>query len=316
MKAAKWDGVGRAERFTYVCDTADREAWLTHRNSGVGASEIAVLLGESEWGSNVELYYRKRGEIDVPQFEQSEEMLWGLLLETAIRDELARRAEVALASAPPKLLRSVAYPWAMATPDALTEAGEPVEVKNLTHGYDAEEWAEQIPEKYLLQCQHQMLVTGANRCLFGALLWGSRLVWEWIPRDEDRIRRIIKAGSEFWACVEAGECPTSDGNPRARKVLASLATNDEPIELFESEIGTLLDRYETAKETHETIAAKEKRAKRQLEAEKDELAKLLGEHREGITASGWKLRWKKSERKGYVAKPVTIQQFEVHRPKI
>src|SRR5690606_18938789 len=166
--------------------------WLTHRNGGVGASEIAILLGASDWGSNLELYYRKLGELK-DERSDNELMLWGRLLESAIRDETARRADVQLAEAPCRLLRSTEHPWAIATPDALTTDLEPVEVKNLSHGYDPEGWAEQIPEKYYLQCQHQMLVVGAQRCLFGALLWGSKLLWEWVPRDEMAIRRIIRA---------------------------------------------------------------------------------------------------------------------------
>lgn len=300
--------------YDIVCNVADEAAWLAHRNTGIGASEIAVLLGASDWGSNVEMYYRKIGETE-DTFGETEAMLWGKLLEAAIRDELARRAGVTLLDAPARMLRSTVHRWATATPDALTADGEPVEVKNLSHGYDAETWTEQIPEKYLLQCQHQMLVTGADRCLFGALIWGSQLIWEWLPRDPERIAQIVKAGSDFWAHVERRECPPSDGHPHARKTLAKVATNEGPVELYESEIGPLTDRYEKAKAAHETLAASEKRAKRQLEAAKDELAKALGEHREGVTSTGWRFRWKKIERRGHTVKSSTIQQFEINQPK-
>lgn len=301
--------------FEIVCDSGDREAWLRARNTGIGASEIAVLLGASDWGSNLEMYYRKVGEIAESLVEQTEAMQWGLLLEAAIRDELARRAEVQLLDAPARMLRSIAHPWATATPDAITVDGEPVEVKNLTHGYDPEAWAEQIPEKYMLQCQHQMLVTGAKRCLFGALLWGSRLVWEWVPRDETRIRAILKAGSEFWGHVERRDPPESDGNPQARKALAKLATDEEPVELYESEIAHQLERFRMAKELHELAAGEEKRTRRKLDAAKDELAKQLGTHRCGTTATGWSIRWKTIERRGYTVAPTIVNQLEIQEPK-
>jgi putative phage-type endonuclease len=301
--------------FEIVCNTADREAWLAHRGTGVGASEIPILLGESEWGSNLEMYYQKRGELPEQIREQNEAMLWGLLLEAAIVKELSGRAGVLLLDSPARLLRSIEHQWAIATPDALTVEGEPVEVKNLSHGFSADEWAEQIPEKYLLQCQHQMLVTGAQRCLFGALLWGSKLVWEWVPRDEVRIRRIVKVGAEFWDCVESGEPPRSDGHPNARKALAQQATDDEPVELYESEVGDLLSEYESAKVAQEQADAAAKKAKRQADAAKDELAKALGAHRSGVTSSGWTLRWKATERRGYTVEPTTIQQFEIKPPK-
>jgi putative phage-type endonuclease len=309
-----------SERIQYevVCDQGDECRWLAARNSGIGASEISVLLGESEWMSNLELYYRKIGE-DEGERSDNELMLWGRLLEPAIRDEVARRADVTLLDAPARLLRSKVRPWAIATPDAITTpAGEPVEVKNLSHGYDPEGWAVQVPEKYMLQAQHQMLVTGAERCLFGALLWGSRLIWEWIPRDEQRVRHIIAAGDAFWHCVEARTPPPSDGNPGARKVLARRVAelpDGEPVELFESDVGDKLAAFELAKSRHERAVAAEKSAKRQLEATKDELAQALGDTRHGVTSSGWSLRWKTSERRGYTVQPATLHQFEIKPPK-
>lgn len=302
-------------RYVVVCDTSDEAKWLAARNTGIGASEIAILLGASEWGSNVEMFYRKIGELDEPLREQTEEMELGQRFEAIARDEVARRAGVTLQAQPSKLLRSTEHPWALATADAMTTDGEPVEVKNLNWGFVEEEWAEAIPEKYFLQCQQQMLVTGASRCLFGALVKGSRLVWEWVPRDEVAIRRIIQAGSDFWGHVERGECPPSDGHPHARKTLAKLATDDESIELYEGEIGPVLAAYEAAEIAHDKAADAAKKAKRQLEATRDEVAKLLGDHRQGFTSSGYQFRWKTTERRGYSVAPVTIHQFEIKQPK-
>lgn len=304
-----------AHPFEIVCNTADESAWLTHRNGGVGASEIAILLGASEWGSALELYYRKLGEL-TEEKPDTEQMLWGRLLEPAIRDELCRRAGVTLLRAPQRLLRSTAHPWALATPDGLTTDGDPVEVKNLTYGYDEDGWEEQIPEKYYLQCQHQMLVTGADRCLFGALLLGSRLLWEWVPRDAIAIRRIIHAGSAFWGHVERREPPPSDGHPNARKVLARKATDPEPVELFESEIGGLLEQWFEAAKATQLAESAAKKARRQRDALADELAKHLGDHVSGMTATGWSVRWKTIERRGYTVAPATIKQLEIKPPKL
>lgn len=78
-----------ARPFERVCDTANTSEWLAHRDGGVGASEIAILLGASEWGSNLELYYRKLGEL-ADSREDNELMLWGRLLERPILDALER----------------------------------------------------------------------------------------------------------------------------------------------------------------------------------------------------------------------------------
>jgi len=306
-----------APAYEVVCDTADEAVWLEHRNTGIGASEIAILLGESDWGSNLELYYRKTGQLTEPLKEQTEEMELGKEFEEIARRVVAKRAGVTLHPICPQLCRSLVHPWALATCDAVTSTRDPVEVKNLNWGFDAEEWSEQIPEKYLLQCQQQMMVLGAERCLFGALLSGSRLIWEWVPRDEQRIRRILHAGAEFWNHVEARTPPPSDGHPHARKVLGRLAANanEAALELYESEISEQLRTYEIAKARHESAAAQEKIDRRRLDASKDELAQLLGDFRLGVTSTGWSMRWKTTERRGYTVQPTTVHQFEIKPPK-
>lgn len=300
--------------FKTVCLTDDREAWLAARNTGIGASEIAVLLGENDWDSPLGMWLKKTGQASNDS-ESSEPMQWGLLLESAIIAETARRAGVVVRRSKPRLLRSKLHQWALATCDAMTADLEPIEVKAISHGFDAEDWEGTIPRKYFLQCQQQMLVTGAKRCLFGALLWGSRLVWDWIERDEAVIAKIIAAGESFWASVEALDPPESTGHPGTRKLLGQLATVDEPVELFESEIARELQELEAAKLEHAESAESEKQAKRRLAAAQDAIALLLGDRTSGLTASGWSFRWKTTERRGYSVEPATVKQFEIKPPK-
>jgi putative phage-type endonuclease len=55
--------------------------------------------------------------------------------------------------------------WPIGTsPDGLTEAGEPVEIKcPLRHTHFGALVSQEIPEKHKLQCQHHLQVTGADR---------------------------------------------------------------------------------------------------------------------------------------------------------
>ena len=76
-----------------------REAWLERRRSGVGASEVAILIGASGWGSILGLYYSKLEESDPDDNDDPEEYLqWGNLLQDAILGELAKRAGVKIAA--------------------------------------------------------------------------------------------------------------------------------------------------------------------------------------------------------------------------
>jgi putative phage-type endonuclease len=303
--------------FEVVVDSdEERDRWLEARCSGIGASEIAVILGASEWESLLELYYRKIGEApeDETSDHEDEWLFWGRALEDKIRAELCRRAGVELVQVG-TLLRSTEHHWALATPDGLTADGEPVETKNISWGYDPEEWAEQIPEKYYLQCQQQMLVTGARRCLFGALLWGSRLIWEWVPRDEHTIGRIVAAGSKFWRHVERREPPLSDGHPGARKLLGKLAVAENEIELYEPEIEQHLATYQEADVELAEIRKQERTTKKRRDAAADAIAQRMGTHRKAFTATGWSFRWETVRRAGYTVAPSEFEQLKIKAPK-
>lgn len=287
--------------------------WHAARRDSLGASEAAIVLGVSPWQSRLGLYLEKTAD-EPPEREESEHLLWGHLLEDAIVSEVARRAGVELCWRQASL-RSAEHPWATCTPDALTTDLEPVEVKNLSSGYDAEDWAEQIPEHYRVQCQHQMLVTGAKRCLFAALLWGRRLVWEWVERDEDTIRRIVIAGSEFMRRVRERDEPPADGHPKERAALLAKKRGGEAIELYESEVSDLLDRYVSAKAERLALEKRAKAAKKLEDEAGNQLIQRMGTASEAFTASGWTLRVKRMNRREYTVAACEVVSFEAKAPK-
>ena len=310
-----------AQPYDVVCTTDNESEWKRLRATGIGASEISVVLGASSWESILDLYFRKVDhqfedpQADAPDpFVEDEWLLWGRRLEHEIRSELCARAGVKMVQRN-VLLRSTAHHWALATPDGLTEAGEPVEAKNIAWGYDPEEWAEQIPEKYYLQVQQQMLVTGAQRALFGALLWGSRLIWEWVPRDERTIARIVAAGSEFWQRVQRAEPPLSDGHPNARRALGRLAVVPQPLEIFEQDIEDKLAVWLEADANLARLRDEERSAKRHRDAAADHVAQHMGAHRKAFTVTGWMFRWESVTRRGFTVATSTHEEFKIEPPK-
>ena len=306
--------------YEVVCTTENESEWKRLRASGIGASEIAIVLGESSWESNLDLYARKADyefsdpDTEEDPFSENEWLFWGRKLEEEIRSELCARAGVTLAQRN-VMLRSTVHRWALATPDGLTGDGEPVEAKNMAWGYDAEEWAERIPEKYYLQVQQQMLVTGARRALFGALLWGSKMIWEWVPRDEAAISRIIAGGSHFWGHVERREPPLSDGHPGARRVLGRLAVVPRPLELFESDINAELTEWLEADVELARVRAEARKAERRRDAAADHIAQHLGAHRKAFTVTGWMFHWQTIERRSFTVEATKFEQFKIDAPK-
>ncbi|PZG49844.1 hypothetical protein C1I98_11040 [Spongiactinospora gelatinilytica] len=93
---------------------APREAWLAARLPGVTASEVAIVMGLSPFGSPFSLYWQKTGQLG--ETPDNDAMSLGRHLEPWIADRFERdHPELSLELA--GLYASTDRPWQMATPD-------------------------------------------------------------------------------------------------------------------------------------------------------------------------------------------------------
>jgi len=59
-------------------------------------------------------------------------------------------------------------------------------------------WDNEVPEKYLLQAQHDMKVKKADKCYISILINGEKFVLYEVERDDSLISKIVKVEEEFW----------------------------------------------------------------------------------------------------------------------
>jgi predicted phage-related endonuclease len=108
--------------YIVVCDSKNEAIWKAARNSHVGASESAIVLGAApeSWKSLIELWGVKTGAVteDRDAFD-NEAMFWGHELEESIVHGYAKRTGRTVVPFG-LMLASTRYPWMSATPDALT----------------------------------------------------------------------------------------------------------------------------------------------------------------------------------------------------
>jgi putative phage-type endonuclease len=288
-----------------VIGHADAVDWLEMRRTGIGASEIAAILGESPWAGPLKVYADKV--LDGPGDDLSgvEAVEWGRRLEGPIIEAYGQRTGRATRRSG-ELLRSTAHPWAMTTLDGWTVGPFeecPLEVKavGLTKG---DEWEDGPPRHYYLQLQHQMLVTGCSQATIAALIGGQRMVWCDVPRDEIEIRRIIEHGSAFWQRVVDLRPPEPDGTPGARSALHALYPEDtgEVIELPATTADTLADLIHAKSEAAAASA-------KVLELE-NRIKAALGSATTGHVG-GYRVSWKLQERKEYVVKASSTRVLRV-----
>lgn len=174
--------------------TANTDEWLRLRKGFVGASEVACILGLSRYSTPLGIYNDKLNpnvHDDMTEWQE-----WGHRLEDAIATWVAdAQGLVVLPS--PGLLQSVTYPWLGATPDRVTENGEPVELKT-SDRFMADDWVDGVPDHYRVQVLVQMIVLGARRGYLAVLHGGNRPEFFTIDWDQVVVDQIISITRDFW----------------------------------------------------------------------------------------------------------------------
>lgn len=298
--------------YRIICDGTDRDQWAAARNIGIGASDVPILFGCGyENSSELRLFAQKRG-LDVEPFREDEGMRMGRLLEGAIIEELANRSKVSEWRRNSALIASDGLEFGVCTPDGFALGSKPIEVKNICHRVNEEEWeGGTIPLRYRLQLQTQLAITGEDKGLFGALLFGGRLVWDWIERDEALIHEIRRRVRLFWNRVTNNDPPESNGTNGARNAAFAIAEKRAPVELFTGEIGDYLIGIEQAKNEERIANAAAKAANTKRKSLEDELIVRMGAANEAVTSSGIRIVKTRQDRKGHTVAPSVVLGIKI-----
>jgi putative phage-type endonuclease len=183
-----------------------REEWLKDRMSGIGGSDAPAVMGMSKWKTPLDVFLEKRGE--APEVLDSEPMKWGRLLEPIVRQEYAERSGQVVRLAPNEVIRAPHLPFMLCTPDGVTENGRLYEGKcaRTSEGW-GEPGTDEIPEAYLIQVQHSLIVTKLSVADVAVLIGGSDFRVYEVPADPELQELIVDVESAFWRDVMAGEPP-------------------------------------------------------------------------------------------------------------
>ena len=192
------------------------DEWFEARRSSIGASEAAAICGMSRWQQPLDVYKTKQGASDT---RESDEMHRGKLLEPAVLDWYQSKVGGYLFS-PPLLIHPV-HDFMCATPDALWTTQDignlpwsysldyiPIEAKTSgVKGEWGEEGTDDIPQEYVMQTQHQMAVTGAERCDVPVLGHNLNFKLYVVKRNQELIDSIVEASREMMERVANNDPP-------------------------------------------------------------------------------------------------------------
>lgn len=178
------------------------KAQLKMRSSGIGGSDVSIILGLNPWRTPLQLWAEKVGKLE-PQ-EENAAMEWGSRLESAVyqkfKHEHAKDYDCSYGGS---TIRHPEHKTLLATPDAFincrNNGSGVLEIKTSSqHPWD------NVPTYYLLQGQHYCYVLNKSFYMFAVLFRGTEYR-EYGPFQFDREayeKQVIPELEKFWKCVE------------------------------------------------------------------------------------------------------------------
>lgn len=231
--------MAETELQTIKKDILTREQWLENRFNGIGASDVATIVGANPWKSAYTLYHEKRRELPVQ--EQTIAMEVGHFLEPYVAGLYEKETGLTLRDPGQfTVYRHDSFPELFCTPDRFAFNGngaswmdefrdgtaKVVELKT-TGQFNAKAWREGDPPlDNEVQLQIQMAVLGLECGSLAGLVANREFHWFDRDRNDKLIKLIMPKLKEFWERVQNGDAPPVDGSDSTTMTLKILHPED------------------------------------------------------------------------------------------
>lgn len=211
--------------------TDDKREWLEARQTIIGGSDVAAILGCNPWKTALDVYNSKIGEpTEIPD---NPAMKAGRKLEQVVaeyyEEESGRKVQRSNL-----LHRHKKYPFLGGNIDRviLADDSQPkpynergiLECKT-TVQLVREQWEQQIPVNYYCQLQHYLYVTGLSWGAFAVLSSGRYFDTFPVQRDDEYLENVqVPALVKFWTEHVEAKKPPAFQLPDLEKVIPKLGS--------------------------------------------------------------------------------------------
>lgn len=178
---------------------ADRALWLEERKNYLCSSDMAAVLGVTEYATPLHVYHSKLGSL--PDDEAGEPALWGTLLEDTVAREWTRRNRSVTRRI--GLVRHQERTWQACTLDRVVaecpDGNGPcaLEVKTRS-AFKAGQWRKDVPDDVTAQVYWAMETCGYTHMHVAVLIGGNDYRQFTVKRDPQLAADITTAGEKFW----------------------------------------------------------------------------------------------------------------------
>lgn len=233
----------------------DTPEWREFRATRIGASDIPIICGVSDYKTAYRLFQEKLGfrEPDAP----GPHMLAGKELEPMVRGRVIEQTEIFFV---PEVMTHEEYPWAMASLDGYNELENALlEIKCNSKERHARALKGEVPFEHLLQMLWQKWISGAERLYYASYhratddLCVQCLEYkdEWLSYL-DTIHKKVDA---FRQCLNTFTPPEKSKEDEKEEFIT---VNDEEALHFASKLADCLRELERAKRVVKALEAEKK----------------------------------------------------------
>lgn len=278
------------------------------RQGRLGASDIAVILGLSEYKTAAELQREKLGMLVADQGSAATKL--GNHFERAVLDYFAIDRGVELEGFGLEA-RWRGTPITVILDAMIVGTRRPVDAKTggLT-GWLGHQWgpdgSDEVPLAYIVQLQTQMAALGGDVGYIAALLGGRGFAWFEIPRDEELIEIIGKTANEWWQRHVTEQQPCVDESRMDIEVFKRIRRVPKKVVTINSETHAA---FQAAQEARKAAEKTEEDARRALMLELHD-----AEAGEVDGVENW-YTYFESKRRGYTVEPTTARTLRFTKRK-
>lgn len=270
--------MGTAIKFEQQDDNAiktsnlSRQDWLALRQSGIGGSDIAAIIGVSPYATAYDIYQSKTQPLS--DEDMNEFAYWGTVLEDTVAREFSKRSGLKIQNVN-FLMHHPVHHWAIANidraiinrdvsgnvrfKDGKLTTDQIVEIKTASE-YVGKNWgneeSDEVPDQYQCQAQWYMGVTDTQVCHMAVLIGGNKYRQYKIERHQDFIDYLFEAAESFWndnvlAGVEPDATTLQNAKDKYPRHNPDTTLDVEP----DSEAAKVFEHYESLKAQEKEVKA-------------------------------------------------------------
>lgn len=252
--------------------TLSRQDWLALRQSGIGGSDIAAIIGVSPYATAYDVFQSKTQPL--ADEDMNEFAYWGTVLEDTVAREFSKRSGLKIQNVN-FLMRHPVHHWAIANidraiinpaikgnvrfKDGKLTTDQIVEIKTASE-HVGKNWgneeSDEVPDQYQCQAQWYMGVTDTQVCHMAVLIGGNKYRQYKIERHQDFIDYLFEAAESFWvnnvlAGVEPDATTLQNAKDKYPRHNPDTTLDVEP----DSEAAKVFEHYESLKAQEKEVKA-------------------------------------------------------------